>query len=106
MRSLMELRNNEVKVQLRKGVRYRDITAPPDGNQMTFTGNEIGVVIAGSGMNGEDTQIQLDDGRVVLTSDDAVVDTHVGQDVNSIEANDINDSGMNSMGGGGGAGGG
>lgn len=101
MRSLMELRNNEMKVKMRKGAAFRDVTAPPDGNQMTFTGNELGVVIAGSNMNGGDTQIQLDDGRVVLTTDDAVEDANVGQDINSLETNDMNDSGMNNSIGGG-----
>lgn len=95
MRSIMELRNNETTVKMRKGVPYRDVTAPPNGDRMTFTGNETGVVIAGSNMNGGDTQVQLTDGRVVLTTDDAVEDANVGQDVVSIETNDINDSGMN-----------
>jgi hypothetical protein len=95
LKTLMELRNNQVKVRMRQGVPYQDTTLPPNAEPTVFTGDEIGVVI---GRNGSDqdgiTQIQLDDGRVVLTGDEAVEDSNVTQDINSFEANDTNDSGM------------
>jgi hypothetical protein len=95
LKGLMELRNNQVKVRMRQGVPYQDTTAPPNSEPTVFNGDEIGVVI---GRNGSDrdglTQIQLDDGRVVLTGDEAVEDSNVTQDINSFEANDTNDSGM------------
>jgi hypothetical protein len=100
LRSLMELRNNEVKVRMQKGVPYRDITMPLVGTQAVFNGDELGVVVNTERNLDDQIQVALDDGRVVMTTDDAVADTSVGQDINSIEANDINDSGMNnSLGG-------
>lgn len=94
-RVLMELRSTGVRVKMKQGVPYRDATAPPNGKLNVFTGNESGVQIADTNMNSGGTQIQLDDGRLVLTTDDAVDDTNITQDQGSLEANDINDSGMN-----------
>ena len=91
----MELRNNQVKVRMRQGVPYQDSTAPPNSEPTVFTGDEIGVVISRNGSDKDGlTLIQLDDGRVVLTGEEAVEDSNVTQDINSFETNDTNDSGM------------
>lgn len=100
IRTIMELRNTEIKAKMKRGVPYQDIANPINNGMTVFNGDEIGVVTSNLNGNEDKIQVQLDDGRTVLTNYDAVVDTDVVQDLNSLEANDINDSGMNnSLGG-------
>ena len=84
MRNLMELQNTEVKVKLRQGIDYMEFDALPSNPEYkTFTGDEIGKVIPDENLTSSELRVQLDDGRIVLTTSDAIDEVQNLIDANS-----------------------
>ena len=84
LRNLMELQNTELKVKLRQGIDYIEVTAmPTNGEFKTFTGEETGTIIPDDQLTSSEIRLALDDGRIVLTTHDAVVEIENVLDANT-----------------------
>ena len=84
IRRLMELQNTELKVKMQQGVNYMDAGAMDQyGQWQTFTGDEIGKILPDPNVSDNELKIQLDDGRIVLTTPDAVADVKNLPDANT-----------------------
>lgn len=91
---LMELTNTELKVKFIAGVQYRDITMMPEiPTEDEFTGNETGKIIPDEQLNAGEIRAVLDDGRIVITTDNAVGDVENLLDLHSREEFTNNQSG-------------
>lgn len=84
LRSLMELQNTELKFKLLQGIDYIDVTnMVENGEYSTFTGDEVGTKIDDNELLDNEMRVLLDDGRIVLTTTDAVAEIQNMLDANT-----------------------
>jgi hypothetical protein len=73
IRHLMELTNTEIKVRFRKGLNFINVTTMPENNNVeTFVGTETGKIIQDQNLESGKIKALLDDGRFIVTTEDAI----------------------------------